>query len=92
MHRIKLLDGTSIPWLGFGSFGDGATNFASGVGLYAVEAGFEHIDTAEGYADGEFGMESRVGELLKKAENDGKRLYVTTKCKCNIFLGEKDDR
>jgi 2,5-diketo-D-gluconate reductase A len=52
--EIQLLDGTSIPQLGFGTYlvTDGATDVVSA----ALEVGYRHLDTAQMY-----GNEADVG-------------------------------
>ena len=59
---IKLNDGTSIPWLGFGSGTALYTKDASKQVKQAIQAGFRHIDTAQMYAN-----EDSVGEGIAAA-------------------------
>lgn len=52
VEEFKLLDGTSIPWLGFGSgTGQAMSDFKDAAGKLALEAGIKHIDTAQAYGD-----------------------------------------
>jgi 2,5-diketo-D-gluconate reductase A len=70
--EIQLLDGTSIPQLGFGTYlvTDGATDVVSA----ALEVGYRHLDTAQMY-----GNEADVGEAIRRSGIDRDELYVTSK-------------
>jgi 2,5-diketo-D-gluconate reductase A len=71
--RVDLLDGTSIPQLGFGVFkvdDDGAERAVS----TALEAGYRLIDTAKLY-----GNEAGVGRAIRASGVPRDEVYVTTK-------------
>ncbi len=71
--NLQLLDGTSIPQLGFGVFQVPPPETAATVAL-ALEAGYRHIDTAQMY-----GNEAGVGSAIKDSGLARDELYVTTK-------------
>ncbi|MDR2370794.1 MAG: aldo/keto reductase [Treponema sp.] len=70
----KLSNGVEIPCVGFGTWQapDGEVCVSST--LSAVEAGYRHIDTAQGY-----GNEESVGAAVKKSGIDRKELFITSK-------------
>ncbi|GAA2727292.1 aldo/keto reductase [Cellulomonas aerilata] len=71
--RVDLLDGTSIPQLGFGVFkvdDDGAERAVSA----ALETGYRLIDTAKLY-----GNEAGVGRAIRASGLPREDVYVTTK-------------
>jgi diketogulonate reductase-like aldo/keto reductase len=71
--RVDLLDGTSIPQLGFGVFkvdDDGAERAVS----TALEVGYRLIDTAKLY-----GNEAGVGRAIRASGLPRDEIYVTTK-------------
>lgn len=76
---LQMLDGTTTPWIAFGTgtalFGRSATEAT----LRALKAGFTHIDTAQAYNN-----EDTTGDAISQflQANPGKSrsdLYVTTK-------------
>jgi len=70
----KLSNGVEIPCIGFGTFQipNGDTTVSSV--LNAIEAGYRHIDTAQGYRN-----EESVGIAVKKSGVDRKELFITSK-------------
>ncbi|WP_062212698.1 aldo/keto reductase [Demequina oxidasica] len=70
---IKLSDGTSIPQLGFGTFQVPPADAVETVGA-ALEVGFRHIDTAQGYQN-----EAEVGEAIANSGIARDEIYVTSK-------------
>lgn len=69
----KTIRGTPVPALGFGTWkleGDDATE---GV-RHALELGYRHIDTAQGY-----GNEARVGEGMRRAGVPREEIFLVTK-------------
>ena len=68
---FELADGERIPAIGFGTF-EIKEEDAEGAVLLALQTGYRHIDTAEGY-----GNESGVGRAIAKVGRD--RLFITTK-------------
>jgi 2,5-diketo-D-gluconate reductase A len=70
---ITLNDGNTIPQLGFGVFQIEPNDTAEAVGE-AIEVGYRHIDTAEGY-----GNEREVGEGVRASGIDRGDVFVTSK-------------
>jgi 2,5-diketo-D-gluconate reductase A len=70
---IELNDGHSIPQLGFGVFQIAPDETAEAV-TRALEVGYRHIDTAEGY-----GNEAGVGEAVRASGLDRDELFITSK-------------
>lgn len=72
--ELSLNNGTKIPMIGFGTWrleeGEQAYNAVK----YALEVGYRHIDTAQGYQN-----ESSVGQAILDSGIDRQQLYVTTK-------------
>jgi 2,5-diketo-D-gluconate reductase B len=72
---FTLVDGTEVPRLGFGTFqlsGDAAYRSS----LLALEVGYRHLDTAQGYEN-----EAEVGRALKDSGLDRDEVFLTTKIK-----------
>ncbi len=70
---FHLDDGTAVPRLGFGTFqlaGDDAYRSV----MTALETGYRHLDTAQGYAN-----EAEVGRALADSRLDRDEVFVTTK-------------
>lgn len=70
---FALSDGTEVPRLGFGTFqlaGEEAYRSC----LVALEAGYRHLDTAQGYDN-----EAEVGRALRDSGLDREEVFVTTK-------------
>lgn len=74
MQNITLNDGTVIPQVGLGVFRarDGEQTEQSV--LWALEAGYRHIDTAKAYRN-----EASVGRAIKKSGISREEIYITTK-------------
>jgi 2,5-diketo-D-gluconate reductase A len=70
---ISLNDGNTIPQLGFGVFQIEPENTVKAVGE-ALEIGYRHVDTAEGY-----GNEKEVGEAIRTSGLDRAEVFITTK-------------
>ena len=70
---IELNDGHRIPQLGFGVFQIDPAETADAV-TRALEIGYRHIDTAEGY-----GNEAGVGEAVRASGLDRADVFVTSK-------------
>lgn len=70
----RLANGIPIPCIGFGTWQtpDGDTCVSSV--LHAIEAGYRHIDTAEGY-----GNERSVGIAIKESGVPRTELFITSK-------------
>jgi 2,5-diketo-D-gluconate reductase A len=71
--RIRLNDGNEIPQLGLGVWQVPQKETARVV-LDAINAGYRHIDTAEGY-----GNEEGVGEAIRKSGVPRDDLFITSK-------------
>jgi 2,5-diketo-D-gluconate reductase A len=70
---IPLNDGNSIPQLGFGVWRLDEADAPRVVGA-AIDAGYRHIDTAQGYDN-----EAGVGEAIKQASIGREELFITSK-------------
>jgi 2,5-diketo-D-gluconate reductase A len=71
--QIMLSDGRTIPQFGFGTFLIPPQDTVAAVST-ALEAGYRHIDTAEGY-----GNEPEVGTAIRNFGLDRSDVFVTTK-------------
>jgi 2,5-diketo-D-gluconate reductase A len=71
--EIELNDGRAIPQLGFGVFQIPPHETARAVAA-ALEIGYRHIDTAEGYNN-----ERGVGEAVRASGLDRSEVFVTSK-------------
>lgn len=80
LKYFELLDGTSIPWLAWGTGTGGAKKEALRYGLQAIKTGIRHIDTAQFYH-----TEDAVGEVVATSPVDKKSIYVTSK-RTGFFL------
>ncbi|HUC96481.1 MAG TPA: aldo/keto reductase, partial [Candidatus Saccharimonadales bacterium] len=82
--KIKLNNGTEIPLLGFGTYQipDGETTYNSV--LFALKAGYRHIDTAKFY-----GNEVSVGKAIRDSGIARTEIFVTTKLWPNDALNAK---
>ena len=73
MHRITLDRGLEVPTLGFGTFQLSGEEAYDGVRT-ALEVGYRHIDTAQGYDN-----EREVGRALADSDVDRSEVFLTTK-------------
>ncbi|KAF9448273.1 conjugated polyketone reductase C1, partial [Macrolepiota fuliginosa MF-IS2] len=75
IYTYQLLDGTSIPWLAWGS-GTGLKGSEDTIeeGMLAIKSGIYHIDTAQLYK-----TESEIGEAIRRSAVDKDQIYVTSK-------------
>jgi 2,5-diketo-D-gluconate reductase A len=71
--EVMLNDGRTIPQLGFGVFLIEPAETVAAVGT-ALETGYRHIDTAQGY-----GNEREVGEAVRKSGLDRADVFITSK-------------
>ena len=72
---FHLDDGSRVPRLGFGTFQlSGEDAYRSS--LVALETGYRHLDTAQGYDN-----EAEVGRALADSAVDPEEVFVTTKLK-----------
>jgi methylglyoxal/glyoxal reductase len=76
--EVILNNGVSIPRLGLGVYQSGRGRGTENAVLWALEAGYRHVDTAAMY-----GNETKVGSALKRAFAAGlalrEEVFVTTK-------------
>jgi len=72
--RAPLNDGHTIPQLGLGVYQTQPGPAVVNASLWALEAGYRHIDTAHIYLN-----EAGVGEAIHKSGLSREQLYVTTK-------------
>jgi 2,5-diketo-D-gluconate reductase A len=70
---LTLNNGIKIPQLGFGTFQIPPEQTTAAT-LVALEAGYRHIDTAEGY-----GNEKEVGQAVRESGVDRDEVFVTSK-------------
>ncbi len=71
---VALPGDLSIPQFGVGVFQVAAEATTENV-LYAIEAGYRHIDTASAY-----GNEAQVGQAVRASGLERSELFITTKC------------
>ena len=71
---VKLNNGAQMPWLGFGTFQSPPGKVAEESVLWAIEAGYRHIDTAALYKN-----EADVGNAIRKSGIARDKIFVTTK-------------
>lgn len=81
--NITLSNGTTIPQLGFGTFQVPAEEAVETVST-ALDVGFRHIDTAQGYKN-----EAEVGEAIANSGLARDEVYVTSKLTNNMHA--RDD-
>ena len=70
----RLINGVEIPCIGLGTWQTPDGDVAASAVRSAIEAGYRHIDTAQGY-----GNEESVGRGIRESRIDRKELFVTTK-------------
>ncbi len=84
MNTIKLNNGKAIPQIGVGTWTLKGETASNNVRL-ALEAGFRHIDTAQGYEN-----ESEVGQGIIDSKVAREDIFLTTKVATNIMREGKD--
>lgn len=84
MKTIELNNGAAIPQIGVGTWTLKGDEAATNVRL-AIEAGFRHIDTAQGYDN-----EEEVGRGIIESGIGREELFITTKVATNIMREGKD--
>jgi len=79
MKNLMLYNGVEIPEIGFGTWQikDGEEAYSST--MYALEAGYRHIDTAYVY-----GNEKSVGRAIRASGLSREELFITTKLPAEI--------
>jgi diketogulonate reductase-like aldo/keto reductase len=76
---VNLLDGTTIPWLAWGCGSGQARKDALNSGKNALNAGINHIDTAQIYD-----TEEATGQVVAASPISKSDIYVTTKRACDL--------
>lgn len=84
MNTIQLNNGTTIPQIGVGTWTLKGETATTNVRL-ALEAGFRHIDTAQGYDN-----EIEVGQGIIDSNVPRQNIFLTTKVATNIMREGKD--
>ena len=84
IQSIELNNGRTIPQIGVGTWTLKGDEAANSVRL-AIEAGFRHIDTAQGYDN-----EEAVGQGIAASGINRDSLFITTKVATNIMREGKD--
>lgn len=84
IQSIILSNGKSIPQIGVGTWTLKGDEAETNVRL-AIEAGFRHIDTAQGYDN-----EEAVGRGIVASGIERKEIFLTTKVATNIMREGKD--
>ena len=72
--KVKLNNGTKMPLLGFGTWQAKNGETAYNAVLYALQAGYRHIDTAKFYRN-----EVSVGRAIRDSGIPREEIFVTTK-------------
>lgn len=72
--KIKLNNGVEIPALGYGTYKVERGREAFEGTLWALEAGYRHIDTASMY-----GNESDIGDAVRQSGIPREEIFITTK-------------
>ena len=78
-HTVQ---GTSVPALGFGTFRLPGHDCREGV-EHALDIGYRHLDTAQGYRNEEF-----VGEGMRRAGVPREDIFLTSKVSPDNFAGD----
>lgn len=73
-ETYTLVNGVKIPKVGFGTWQTPDGDVAETAVLQALEAGYRHIDTAQGYHN-----EESVGRGIKKSGIPREEIFITTK-------------
>lgn len=72
--KVKLNNGIEMPLIGLGVYQSESGNETKDAVLYALKAGYRHIDTAKLYAN-----EHDVGSAIKESGIPRNEIFVTTK-------------
>ena len=78
-EKMVLYNGIEIPTIGFGTWQTKDGEEAYNSVLWALKAGYKHIDTALVY-----GNEVSVGRAILDSKIDRQTLFITTKCPADI--------
>merc|ERR1712093_66555 len=82
VSTIKLNDGAAIPWLAWGNGTGNAKKQALDAGKQALQAGIDHIDTAQIYT-----TEPETLQAIQETKTPREKVWVTSK----IFKPEETD-
>jgi len=74
MKNYKLINGVEIPVIGFGTWQTPNDEIGINAVKSALEAGYNHIDTAQAY-----GNEESVGNAVKESGVSRKEIFITSK-------------
>ncbi|KAF5322036.1 hypothetical protein D9619_002220 [Psilocybe cf. subviscida] len=74
IETFTLLDGTKIPWIGWGNGTGDALNKAVECGHVALESGIRHLDTAQWYKN-----EKETGQAISQSSVGREDVFVTSK-------------
>ncbi|MFW9991171.1 MAG: aldo/keto reductase [Candidatus Odinarchaeota archaeon] len=72
--KARLNNGIEMPFIGLGVYQSPGGNVTTNAVLYALEAGYRHVDTAKIY-----GNERDVGRAIREGPVSRKEIFVTTK-------------
>jgi diketogulonate reductase-like aldo/keto reductase len=78
---FKLLDGSKIPWLAWGNGTGDAKQNPVEMGKLALDAGINHIDTAQGYNN-----EPETSITLKSTHVKRSEIWLTSKRECELTI------
>ena len=84
METITLNNGVEMPLLGLGTFKTAGDECVNSVHT-AIEAGYQMIDTAEGYKN-----EEQVGQGIAESGIDRKQLFIVTKVSFRSFENARE--
>ena len=84
METITLNNGVEMPLLGLGTFKTAGDECVNSVRT-AIEAGYQMIDTAEGYKN-----EEQVGQGIAESGIDRKQLFIVTKVSFRSFENARE--
>ena len=71
---FRLSNGVDVPCIGYGTWQNPDGELAVSTIISAIDAGYRHIDTAQGYDN-----ETSVGIAVKNCDIDRKELFITSK-------------
>ena len=77
--KFKLYNGVEVPAIGLGTWQVATGEEAYNSVLWALQAGYRHIDTAYIYEN-----ETSVAEAIKYSQIPREEIFITTKLPANI--------
>ena len=87
-ETFSLSDGNKIPCIGFGTWQSADGEECYNAVTAALECGYRHIDTAEGYGNEE-SVGRAISDFLKKNTCKRSDLFITTKLHNNFHSYEE---